>query len=83
MIRISERAERTMEFLVIGLIMGVSEDLLAVWLSTGEPITWSVLGIVVAVALPFAFISEYVVDHPKFWQSAIGLKLKKASPGQE
>lgn len=76
MIRISERAQRTMEFLVVGLLMGVTEDLLAVWLTTGEPITWSVLGIVVAVAVPFAFLSEYVVDHPKFWQATIGLKIK-------
>ena len=76
MIRMSERAQRTMEFLVVGLLMGVTEDLLAVWLTTGEPITWSVLGIVVAVAVPFAFLSEYVVDHPKFWQSTIGLKIR-------
>jgi hypothetical protein len=67
MARISARSMRIMEFLVIGLVMGISEDLLAVWLSTGEPITWSVLGIVIAVALPFAFLSELVVDHPKFW----------------
>ena len=77
MIKISERAQRTLEFLVIGLFMGVVEDLLAVWLTTGEPITWSVFGIVIAVALPFAFLSEYVVDHPKFWQATIGLHLKK------
>ena len=81
MMRISERAQRTMEFLVIGLVMGVTEDLLAVWLSTGEPITWSVLGIVIVVALPFAFLSEYIVDHPKFWQRTIGLRLKK--PGSD
>ena len=80
MIRVSERARRTLEFLVIGLVMGVTEDLLAVWLSTGEPITWSVLGMVIVVALPFAFLSEYVVDHPKFWQNAIGLRLKKPGP---
>jgi hypothetical protein len=75
--RVSERTRRTLEFLVIGIVMGVSEDLLAVWLSTGEPITWSVLWIVVAVALPFAFISEFVVDHPDFWKNTIGLRLKK------
>lgn len=80
MIIVSERTQRTMEFLVIGLVMGVTEDLLAVWLSTGEPITWSVLGIVIVVALPFAFLSEYVVDHPKFWRNVIGLRLKKPEP---
>lgn len=77
--RVSERTRRTLEFLVIGIFMGVSEDLLAVWLSTGEPITWSVLWIVIAVAIPFAFISEFVVDHPDFWKKTIGLRLKKDS----
>ena len=77
MVKISERSMRIIEFLVIGLIMGVTEDLLAVWLSTGEPITWSVLGIVIAVALPFAFVSEYVVDHPKFWKRTLGIKVER------
>ena len=82
MARVSERTRRILEFLVIGLVMGVTEDLLAVWLTTGEPITWSVFGIVVAVALPFAFLSEYVVDHPEFWKRTIGLRLKTVDPDQ-
>ncbi len=76
MIKVSERTERLLEFMVIGLVMGVAEDLLAVWLSTGEPITWNVLATVFAIALPFAFISEYVVDHPKFWHAVFGIKRK-------
>jgi len=83
MLRISERGERLLEFLVIGLAMGISEDLLAVWLSTGEAITWSVFGIVFAIALPFAFLSEFVVDHPKFWKKAIGLGRKNNHSGEE
>jgi len=84
MIKISEKTERILEFIVIGLVMGISEDLLAVWLSTGEPITWNVLGVVVLIALPFAFISEYIVDHPKFWRTAFGIGRKNgaASGGQ-
>ena len=76
MFKISDRTERLMEFLVIGLAMGICEDLLAVWLTTGEPITWSVFGIVFLIALPFAFLSEYVVDHPKFWRTAFGIRRK-------
>jgi len=82
MIRISERGERLLEFIVIGLVMGVSEDLLAVWLSTGEAITWPVFGIVFAIALPFAFLSEFVVDHPSFWKKVIGLRRKKNVAGE-
>ena len=82
MFRISDRGERLLEFVVIGLAMGISEDLLAVWLTTGEPITWSVFGIVFAIALPFAFLSEFVVDHPNFWKKAIGLRRKNSQPGE-
>lgn len=81
MIKISERGERLLEFLVIGLAMGISEDLLAVWLTTGATITWSVFGIVFAIALPFAFLSEFVVDHPKFWKKTIGLRRKNGPLG--
>jgi len=81
MIRISERGERLLEFLLVGLAMGISEDLLAVWLVTGETISWSVFGIVFAIALPFAFLSEFIVDHPEFWKKAIGLRRKKDDLG--
>ena len=76
-VKISEKTERILEFVVIGLIMGITEDLLAVWLATGEPITWDILWIVILVALPFAFVSEYVVDHPRFWRSAFGIRRRK------
>ena len=75
--RLSERQERMLEFMVIGIAIGITEDLIAVWLSTGETITWSVFGIVFAVALPFAFLSEFVVDHPQFWKAALGIRRKR------
>ena len=75
--RISDRVERFLEFLIIGLVMGVSEDLLAVWLTTDAPITWPMFGIVVLVALPFAFVSEFIVDHPKFWRRIFGVQRKE------
>ena len=51
-----------MEFLIFGVIMGVIEDLIVVKLSTGEPITWKILGIITLVAIPFAAIGELIVD---------------------
>ena len=59
---------RLLEFLIVGVIMGVAEDLIAVALATGERIDFHVLWIVFLVALPFAIISELIVDHPRFWQ---------------
>jgi len=58
---------RLLEFLLIGVVMGVIEDLIAVVLATDSKFSWDIVWVVFLVALPFAFISEVVVDHPKFW----------------
>jgi len=56
------RLEVFLEFLIFGVIMGVVEDLIVVKLSTGEPITWKILGIITLVAIPFAAVGELIVD---------------------
>jgi len=66
-----------MEFLIIGVLFGAGEDLLAVMLATGEPIDLRIIGIVFLVAIPFAFLSEIVVDHPRFWEIVFPPKNKK------
>lgn len=59
------RIERFLEFLLIGVIFGTVEDLIAVKLATGETLTLEMIGIVVAVAIPFAALSELYVDLPE------------------
>ncbi len=61
------RKIRLVEFFVIGLVFGVGEDLLAILVVTGEQPNYSRLWLMAFVALPFAIISELIVDHPKFW----------------
>ncbi len=61
-----QHLERFFEFLVVGVALGVVEDLIAVKLITGEPIDPRMIGIVVAVAIPFAALSELVVDRKDF-----------------
>ncbi len=63
-----ERTSRLIEFLIVGIGMGVTEDILAVWLVSGEPVHLTDMWLVLVIALPFAFISEWVVDHPNFPQ---------------
>lgn len=72
--RIRNKTLRFIEFFLVGVVMGMAEDVLAVWFSTGEKITFRVVWIVFLVALPFAIISEYVVDHPRFWKTIFRLK---------
>jgi len=59
-------ARRIIEFLIIGVGFGLTEDLLAVFLVTGEQITWRIFLIVLIVAIPFAIISEILVDSSEF-----------------
>mgnify|MGYP001567235511 FL=1 len=56
------RFEVFIEFLIFGVIMGIIEDLIAITLSTGEPLTWKILGIITLVSVPFAAVGELIVD---------------------
>jgi len=69
------KLERFMEFLIIGVVMGLIEDLLAVKLATGAEIDPRVIVIVLMVAIPFAAFSELVVDRKEFrlWRKFSGL----------
>ena len=46
--------------------MGVTEDVIAIAMTTDVEISSEMVAIIVAVALPFAVLSELVVDHPAF-----------------
>ena len=67
--------ERFLEFFVIGLIMGIAEDAIAIVATTGAHITWTMIGIIALVALPFAAFSELIVDRTAFF----GINHKKKS----
>lgn len=61
-----KKYEVMFEFLLFGIVIGVTEDLIAVYLTTGETITWSMVGIVVLLAIPFAILGELIADHVDF-----------------
>lgn len=56
------RIERFTEFLLVGVLLGVVEDMIAVMLVTGESFSLEMLGIVIMVTVPFAAFSELIVD---------------------
>ena len=74
-----KRLIRFTEFFIVGLMMGISEDLMAIYFATGETITVHIVVIASAVSLPFAFFSEMVVDHPDFWPHLLGRLKPKTS----
>jgi len=61
-----DQLTRVLEFFLIGIVFGVTEDVLAVLLATDADLTTDLVGVVVLIAVPFAVLSELVVDHPKF-----------------
>lgn len=73
-----KRLIRFTEFFIVGLMMGISEDLMAIYFATGETITIHIFIIASIVSLPFAFFSELVVDHPNFWPHVLGKLKSKA-----
>jgi len=60
------RLEIFFEFLIFGIVMGVVEDLIAVTLITGQPITWRAIFIITLVAIPFAALGELIIDRIEF-----------------
>ncbi len=57
---------RFLEFFIVGICLGVVEDLIAISLATDKAIDFRVFLIATLVAFPFAIFSELIVDHDKF-----------------
>lgn len=53
---------RFLEFFLVGFIMGVTEDIIAIHYATDAQITPHVILVAAIVALPFAAFSELLVD---------------------
>jgi len=60
------RLEVFIEFLIFGIVMGVVEDLVAVTVVTGAPITMRSVFIITLIAIPFAAVGELIVDRIEF-----------------
>lgn len=52
-----------LEFFIFGVLIGITEDLIAIKFATDAEITLDVIWIVVLVAIPFAILGELVVDN--------------------
>lgn len=68
MIRVRKKTLRVIEFLIIGVLFGLIEDLIAVKSVSDVMIDLKVIATVLLIAVPFAAVSELIVDHPRFWE---------------
>jgi hypothetical protein len=74
--RTKKRIEVFLEFLIFGIALGITEDLLAIWFATDAKITWHIFAIVLAITIPFAILGELIVDNIK-WFGWIHSKVRK------
>lgn len=74
---------RLFEFFVLGLVVGIIEDLIAINFATDTRITIDTIKIAFIVALPFAVITELIADpiFRKMLQKEIEKQKKKISYG--
>lgn len=59
---ISVKTEIFLEFLVSGIILGITEDLIAITLIAGKPISLKIILLILILSVTFAGISELIVD---------------------
>lgn len=60
-----KRIFRFFEFFIVGFLFGVVEDLIVVAAATDDSISLHTVWVAAFVALPFAVISEVIVDKPE------------------
>ncbi|MBL7156032.1 MAG: hypothetical protein ISS87_00310 [Candidatus Pacebacteria bacterium] len=58
-----KKIEVMLEFLVFGIVIGITEDIIAIKLTTDASITKQMIVIVVFIAIPFAILGEIVADN--------------------
>ena len=62
---------RIIEFLIIGLAVNTLDNIVAVKYGAGAPLNWQILGKIFLFVVPFAILSELIVDHPDFWKKVM------------
>jgi len=67
---------RILEFIVAGVILDLTENVISIKLTTRAELTLQVFLITLAVVVPFAIITEIIIDHPSFWTKVLRIKRK-------
>ena len=60
--KLKKKLELFLEFLIFGLFMGITEDLIAIRLTTDTSFNLRTLWIATIVTIPFAIFGELIVD---------------------
>ncbi len=58
---------RILEFIVAGILLDLVENAIVMRVTTGESMALTEMGVAMLVIIPFAVLTELVIDHPRFW----------------
>lgn len=65
---------RILEFVVAGILLDFIENILTVKFGTDAELDADLFLIALVVVIPFAILTELVIDHPRFWSKILRLK---------
>lgn len=65
---------RILEFVVAGILIDLAENFIVVKATTGRALVLKELGIAVLIIIPFAIVTEIIIDHPRFWHRLLRIK---------
>ena len=65
---------RILEFVVAGIILDLVENIISIKLTTEADLNLKVFLVTLLVVIPFAVLTELVIDHPEFWNRVLRLK---------
>jgi hypothetical protein len=65
---------RILEFVVAGILLDLVENLIVFKTAAGRTLQLEEIGIAILVIIPFAILSELIIDHPRFWHRLLRLK---------
>ncbi len=58
---------RILEFIVAGILVDLVENAVVLKVTTGQLLTLEQIGVAILVIIPFAILTEVIIDHPRFW----------------
>ncbi len=65
---------RILEFVVAGIILDLTENIISIKLTTQTELSLQVFIVALMVVIPFAIVTELIIDHPNFWNKVLRLK---------
>ena len=65
---------RILEFVVAGIILDLTENIISIKLTTQTELSLQVFIVALMVVIPFAIVTELIIDHPNFWNKVLSLK---------